>query len=40
VSQWDLMAAVTGSLTLRNIEGQLSLDARAASDVPGTSIIA
>jgi len=38
-AQWDLTPAVAGTFTLRNVEDQLSLDVRAASDLPGTSII-
>jgi hypothetical protein len=38
-AQWDLTPAVAGTFTLRNVEDQLSLDVRAASDVPGTPII-
>jgi Ricin-type beta-trefoil lectin domain-like len=38
-AQWDLTPAVAGTFTLRNVENQLSLDVRAAADVPGTPII-
>jgi hypothetical protein len=38
-AQWDLTPAVAGTFTLRNVEDQLSLDVRAAADVPGTPII-
>jgi hypothetical protein len=38
-AQWDLTPAVAGSFTLRHVESELSLDVRAASDVPGTPII-
>lgn len=38
-AQWDLTPAVAGTFTLRNVEDQLSLDVRAASDLPGTPII-
>jgi hypothetical protein len=38
-AQWDLTPALGGSFTLRNVEGQLSLDVRAAADLPGTPII-
>lgn len=38
-AQWDLTPALEGTFTLRNVEDQLSLDVRAASDVPGTPII-
>jgi hypothetical protein len=38
-AQWDLTPAVAGTFTLRNVEDQLSLDVRAAGDVPGTPII-
>jgi hypothetical protein len=38
-AQWDLTPAVAGTFTVRNVEDQLSLDVRAASDLPGTPII-
>lgn len=38
-AQWDLTPAVAGTFTLRNVEDQLSLDVRAAADVPGTPVI-
>jgi hypothetical protein len=38
-AQWDLTPAVAGTFTVRNVEDQLSLDVRAASDVPGTPVI-
>ena len=38
-AQWDLTPALEGTFTLRNVEDQLSLDVRAASDLPGTPII-
>jgi hypothetical protein len=38
-AQWDLTPALEGTFTVRNVEDQLSLDVRAASDVPGTPII-
>lgn len=38
-AQWDLTPAVAGTFTVRNVEDQLSLDVRAAADVPGTPII-
>lgn len=38
-AQWDLTPALAGTFTLRNVEDQLSLDVRAASDLPGTPII-
>jgi len=38
-AQWDLTPAVAGTFTLRNVEDQLSLDVRAAVDLPGTPII-
>lgn len=38
-AQWDLTPAVAGTFTLRHVESELSLDVRAAADVPGTPII-
>lgn len=38
-AQWDLTPAVAGTFTVRNVEDQLSLDVRAASDLPGTPVI-
>jgi hypothetical protein len=38
-AQWDLTPALEGTFTLRNVEDQLSLDVRAAANVPGTPII-
>jgi hypothetical protein len=38
-AQWDLTPALEGTFTLRNVDDQLSLDVRAASDLPGTPII-
>lgn len=38
-AQWDLTPAVANTFTLRNVQSELSLDARTASDVPGTPII-
>jgi hypothetical protein len=38
-AQWDLTPAIEGTFTVRNVEDQLSLDVRAASDLPGTPII-
>jgi hypothetical protein len=39
VAQWDLTPAAAGTFTLRNVASELSLDVRAAADVPGTPII-
>lgn len=39
LAQWDLTPAVAGTFTLRNVETQLSLDVRAAAEIPGTPII-
>jgi hypothetical protein len=39
LAQWQLTPAEGGSLTIRNLESQLSLDVRAASDLPGTPVI-
>ena len=38
-AQWDLTPALEGTFTVRNVEDQLSLDVRAAADLPGTPII-
>jgi hypothetical protein len=38
-AQWDLTPAVAGTFTVRNVESELSLDVRTASDVPGTPFI-
>jgi hypothetical protein len=39
LAQWELTPAEGGSLAVRNLESQLSLDVRAASDLPGTAVI-
>lgn len=38
-AQWDLTPTVAGTFTLRNVDNQLFLDVRAASDTPGTPVV-
>jgi hypothetical protein len=38
-AQWDVTPALAGTFTVRNVDNQLSLDVRAASDLPGTPVI-
>jgi hypothetical protein len=38
-AQWDLTPAASGTFTVRNVDNQLFLDVRAASDAPGTPVV-
>lgn len=38
-AQWDLTPAGAGTFTIRNVDSELSLDVRAASEFPGTPLI-